>query len=51
VTRRDVLAMVTPRAGGSTVLLGASARGFGTGGESVIDSLGREVTAREEGKR
>jgi cytochrome c biogenesis protein len=50
VTRRDVLAMVTPRAGGATVLLGASARGFGPGGESVIDSLGREVTAREEGK-
>jgi len=51
VTRRDVLAMVTPRAGGATILLGASARGFGPGGENVIDSLGREVTAREEGKR
>jgi cytochrome c biogenesis protein len=51
VTRREVLGMVTPRAGGATLLLGSSARGFGPGGENVIDSLGREVTAREEGKR
>jgi len=47
VTRRDITVLVTPRAGGAKVLVGASARGFGPAGDDVMNSLGAEV-AREE---
>jgi cytochrome c biogenesis protein len=47
VTRRDITVLVTPRAGGARVLLGARAHGFGPAGDSVMNSLGAEVVREE----
>ena len=52
VTRREIAATLAPNGGaGTAVVIGASAFGLGPGAESVLDSLGADLEAREQADR